>query len=167
MLKKYLTVALAFSVAVCVSAQKVVFDSVNVDVGTTLWKKPVTATFKFKNKERTPLRIEKVDAMCGCIVSEWPDEPIRRNDEGEIKVTYDAMTLHYHDGAKYSYDNYDPNGFFGAIWPENTGVFVVSVDAEESGISTGMTLNADLNKNTSKEAGTALDAANRIGRERM
>ena len=51
MLKKYLTVALAFSVAVCVSAQKVVFDSVNVDVGTTLWKKPVTATFKFKNKE--------------------------------------------------------------------------------------------------------------------
>ena len=60
MLKKYLTVALAFSVAVCVSAQKVVFDSVNVDVGTTLWKKPVTATFKFKNKERTPLRIEKV-----------------------------------------------------------------------------------------------------------
>ena len=75
-----------------------------------------------------------------------------------VLVTYDAMTLHYHDDAKYSYDNYDPNGFFGAIWPENTGVFVVSVDAEESGISTGMTLNADLNKDTSKEAGAALDA---------
>lgn len=105
MLKKYLTVALAFSVAVCVSAQKVVFDSVNVDVGTTLWKKPVTATFKFKNKERTPLRIEKVDAMCGCIVSEWPDELIRRNDEGEIKVTYDAMTLGRFDKAIDVYTN--------------------------------------------------------------
>lgn len=105
MLKKYLTVALAFSVAVCVSAQKVVFDSVNVDVGTTLWKKPITAIFKFKNKERAPLRIEKVDAMCGCVVSEWPDGLIRKNEEGEIKVTYDAMMLGRFDKSIDVYTN--------------------------------------------------------------
>lgn len=105
MLKRYLTVAFAFSVALCLSAQKAVFDSINVDVGTTLWKKPVTATFKFKNKERTPLRIENVDAMCGCVVSEWPKEALHRNDEGEIKITYDAMMLGHFDKAIDVYTN--------------------------------------------------------------
>ena len=69
------------------------------------------------------------------------------------------MTLNYHDDVKYSYDNYDPNGFYGAIWPENTGVFVVSVGSGDSGITTGMTLNKDLNQGkSSKQAGDALDA---------
>ena len=49
------------------------------------------------------------------------------NGTAIVLVTYDSMTLNYHDDVKYSYDNYDPNGFYGAIWPENTGVFVVSV----------------------------------------
>ena len=69
------------------------------------------------------------------------------------------MTLNYHDDVKYSYDNYDPNGFYGAIWPENTGVFVVSVGSGNSEIITGMTLNKDLNQGkSSKQAGDALDA---------
>ena len=96
------------------------------------------------------------------------DSVIKVNSDGTVTavgagtaivlVTYDSMTLNYHDEIKYSYDNYDPNGFYGAIWPEDTGVFVVSVDAGNSGIKTGMTLNADLNKDTSKEAGAAIDA---------
>lgn len=63
------------------------------------------------------------------------------NGTAIVLVTYDSMTLNYHDDVKYSYDNYDPNGFYGAIWPENTGVFVVSVGSGDSGITTGMTLN--------------------------
>lgn len=69
-----------------------------------------------------------------------------------VLVTYDSMIADYGSGNAYS-------GFYGAIWPENTGVFVVSVGAEESGITTGMTLNADLNNpNKGKAAGSALDA---------
>jgi hypothetical protein len=46
-----------------------------------------------------------------------------------------------------------------AIWPENTGVFVVSVDAPESGITSGMTINEALNPtNAAKLAATAVDA---------
>lgn len=81
------------------------------------------------------------------------------NGTAIVLVTYDSMTLNYHDEVKYSYDNYDPNGFYGAIWPENTGVFVVSVGSSNSGITTGMTLNKDLNQGkSSKQAGDALDA---------
>ena len=81
------------------------------------------------------------------------------NGTAIVLVTYDSMTLNYHDDVKYSYDNYDPNGFYGAIWPENTGVFVVSVGSGNSGITTGMTLNKDLNQGkSSKQAGDALDA---------
>lgn len=66
-----------------------------------------------------------------------------------VLVTYDAINVNAADGGP----------FFGAIWPENTGVFVVSVGAEDSGISTGITLNADKGNTTdSKLAGDALDA---------
>lgn len=64
-----------------------------------------------------------------------------------VLVTYDAMQM----------ENAAGGPFFGAIWPENTGVFVVSVDAPDSGIETGMTLNEG--KNTDATAGKqALDA---------
>jgi|GEM_PF-1940637 len=67
-----------------------------------------------------------------------------------VLVTYDAMT--YPSGAG--------GPFFGAIWPENTGVFVVSVGAGDSGISTGMTVNEGLNTDATaqKMALDALDA---------
>ncbi len=70
-----------------------------------------------------------------------------------VLVTYDAMS--------YAQSLAAAGTFYGAIWPENTGVFVVSVGAEDSGIDTGMTVNEGLNpEDTSagKLAGDALDA---------
>ena len=67
-----------------------------------------------------------------------------------VLVTYDAMNNASATGGP----------FFGAIWPENTGVFVVSVGAGESGIATGMTINEGRNTDasTQKMALDALDA---------
>ncbi len=67
-----------------------------------------------------------------------------------VLVTYDAMTYEFTDGDE----------FFGAIWPENTGVFVVSVGTGSSDIVTGMTINTEegRNYNNSNLAGDALDA---------
>ena len=71
------------------------------------------------------------------------------NGTAIVLVTYDAINVASAEGGP----------FFGAIWPENTGVFVVSVGAETSGISTGMTINEALNTpNKGKNAETALDA---------
>ena len=66
-----------------------------------------------------------------------------------VLVTYDA--LNFTDGAG--------GPFFGAIWPENTGVFVVSVDANDAGISSNITINENWNTvETNKMATTAVDA---------
>ncbi len=65
-----------------------------------------------------------------------------------VLVTYDAIQVPSAVGGP----------FFGALWPENTGVFVVSVSAADSGIDTGMTLHAGLNSRDSKTSGDAIDA---------
>ncbi len=65
-----------------------------------------------------------------------------------VLVTYDAMNLDFGSGAD----------FYGAIWPENTGVFVVSVGMEDSGIVTGMTINEGKNNDALKLSGDAIDA---------
>jgi len=82
---------------------------------------------------------------------------VEANGEGTalLLVTYDAMTSDIAMGKKTSMDG---KTFFSAIWPENTGVLVVSVD-KESGIATGMTINESLNSAAgSKLSGEKLDA---------
>lgn len=74
------------------------------------------------------------------------------NGTAIVLVNYDAINV------KSAF-----NGpFFGALWPENTGVFVVTVGAaSSSGITTNMTLNEVLNApttNTNKVAGINVDA---------
>ncbi|MCM1311324.1 MAG: DUF1573 domain-containing protein [Bacteroides sp.] len=76
-----------------VCAQKISFANTTITTGSTLWHKPVTATFKFTNKERTPLIINEVDAGCGCLQPEWTKGEINKGEEGEISVTYDAKLL--------------------------------------------------------------------------
>lgn len=77
-----------------------------------------------------------------------------------VIITYDAITLNHERGlSEGAIEDYVslPNDFRGAIWPENTGVIVVTVGAGESGITTGMTINED--KNTDKKVvGKSIDA---------
>lgn len=65
-----------------------------------------------------------------------------------VLVTYDALNINYGKGKE----------FYGAIWPENTGVFVVSVGKDESGIVAGMTINSGSNSGGSKLSGDYIDA---------
>lgn len=69
-----------------------------------------------------------------------------------VLVTYDALT----------YENGLGGPFYGAIWPENTGVFVVTIGAEESGIVTGMTINEGRNSTSTKLSGDNIDAEHDI-----
>ncbi|MDR2385156.1 MAG: T9SS type A sorting domain-containing protein [Tannerella sp.] len=71
-----------------------------------------------------------------------------------VLVTYDAMMCAHTT-------NVGSNGaaFFGALWPENTGVFVVSVDAPDPGITSNITVNENLNTSEyDKMALSAVDA---------
>jgi hypothetical protein len=70
------------------------------------------------------------------------------NGTAIVLVTYDAINVASATGGP----------FFGAIWPENTGVFVVSVGAAEAGITPNMTINKTLNASSDKNAGINADA---------
>lgn len=65
-----------------------------------------------------------------------------------VLVTYDAL----------NYANGGGGPFFGAIWQENTGVFVVGVGLADSGIDTNMTINDGRNRPGVKLAGDKIDA---------
>ena len=69
-----------------------------MNVGNVLWKIPVTATFKYTNKDsRRELEVKEVDAGCGCLSVEWTKEPVGRGEQGEIKITYNSMMLGHFD----------------------------------------------------------------------
>lgn len=93
MIGKYILPFVLFVWGSSVYAQKISFANTTVTTSSTLWHKPVTAIFKFTNKERTPLIINDVDAGCGCLEPEWTKGEINKGEEGEIAVTYDAMLL--------------------------------------------------------------------------
>lgn len=65
-----------------------------------------------------------------------------------VLVTYDSVINNKGMGG-YT--------FFSAIWPENTGVFVVSVD-DDTSFDTGMTINDGINTTTYKLSGDSIDA---------
>lgn len=66
-----------------------------------------------------------------------------------VLVTYDAMVHKQGFGGKTQ---------FSAIWPERTGVFVVTVGAGEPAVQTNMFVNSGQNPSEQKLSGDAIDA---------
>lgn len=64
------------------------FEESTFDFGTITSGEEVTHTFKFKNTGDADLLISQANASCGCTSPEYPKEPIKPGDEGEIKVTF-------------------------------------------------------------------------------
>lgn len=50
----------------------------------------VTCTFKFKNTGNGSLVIHQAIASCGCTVPQYPKEPIKPGESGEVTVTYNG-----------------------------------------------------------------------------
>jgi hypothetical protein len=71
------------------------------------------------------------------------DEVLTAVGEGTaiVLVTYDAIHLDYYDGATKR--TFTGGSDWSAIWPENTGVFVVTVGEEATGIIPNMIINKD------------------------
>ncbi|MBQ3635654.1 MAG: hypothetical protein II951_08580 [Bacteroidales bacterium] len=78
------------------------------------------------------------------------------NGTAIVLVTYDAIDVNYFKGTDKT-----PilgGNFWGAIWPENTAAFVVTVGDDEANLTPNMTVNEDYNANTMKLAGANVDA---------
>jgi hypothetical protein len=52
--------------------------------------RPATYTFEISNTGTEPLRLENVQASCGCTTPEWSKEPIAPGASANIKVGYNA-----------------------------------------------------------------------------
>jgi len=55
--------------------------------------KPKQAIFDLKNIGNSPLLIQNVETSCGCVLSEWTKHPIKSENSGKIKITYDAKNI--------------------------------------------------------------------------
>ena len=67
---------LVLFLALPLSAQKLQVIDKEIDCGKVEYNKPVTATFKMKNKGGRKLIISDVRVSCGCISADYPKDEI-------------------------------------------------------------------------------------------
>lgn len=89
--------------------------------------------------------------------SAWADIKAVGNGTAIVLVTYDGINLNYY-GTNGTKSAYLGGEFWGAIWPENTGVYVVTVGESESAVKPEMLINEEYNLDTKKNAGKYVDA---------
>lgn len=89
-------------------------------------------------------------------VSPWSTIKAVGKGTAIVLVSYDAIGLNYYSGAEKR--PYMGGEFWGAIWPQNTGVYVVTVGEGESAVVPNMLINEDYNAGLSKMAGKYVDA---------
>ena len=52
--------------------------------------RPATCTFEIVNTSSLPLKLDNVQASCGCTTPEWSHDPIPAGETAKIKVGYNA-----------------------------------------------------------------------------
>jgi hypothetical protein len=65
------------------------------DFGKIPQGKPVYYFFEIVNKGATPLKLDRVQASCGCTTPEWSSDPIAAGATDKIKVGYNAANEGY------------------------------------------------------------------------
>ena len=66
------------------------FDTTEHDFGTIKQGDKVTHDFKFTNTGESDLLISNAKGSCGCTVPEYPKEPIKPGESGNIKVSFNS-----------------------------------------------------------------------------
>lgn len=66
------------------------FNQRSLDFGTIDKNKSTQAYFVFSNSGPNDLKIESIDARCGCTATNWPTTPVKPNHKDSILVQYDA-----------------------------------------------------------------------------
>ncbi|NPD81690.1 DUF4465 domain-containing protein [Prevotella sp. PINT] len=89
--------------------------------------------------------------------SAWATIKAKKDGTAIILVGYDAIStcMYNSNGEKKDMAG---GSLWGAIWPENTAAYVVTVGGKESGITPNMTVNAGRNTADKKLAGDNVDA---------
>ena len=84
---------LAFAAGHTQSATEVLeLKELTYDFGSIPQGKPVYHVFQIVNKGTTPLKLDNVQASCGCTTPEWNKEAIAPGATDKIKVGYNAAS---------------------------------------------------------------------------
>ncbi len=86
--------------------------------------KPVYYTFLLTNKGTAPLRLDNVQASCGCTTPEWSKDPIAPGATAQIKVGYNAATEgHFEKLVTVTYNGNTTKQLFikGDVWRAPAG----------------------------------------------
>ena len=88
--------------------------------------------------------------------SAWAEIEAVGSGAAIVLVTYDGINVNYYSGKDRK--DYLGGSWWGAIWPENTAVYVVSVDDANNDIEPNMLINEVYNEDAKKLAGKYVDA---------
>ena len=88
--------------------------------------------------------------------SAWANLRAMSKGTAIVLVSYDGINLNYYSGTEKK--DYLGGEYWGAVWPENTAVYVVSVDGNESTAKPNMIVNDKYNEDAKKLAGKFVDA---------
>lgn len=75
------------------NAPGIIFESNVINYGTINYDSDGTREFRFKNTGKSPLIISNVQGSCGCVVPNYPKEPIKPGATGVIKVRYNTKRV--------------------------------------------------------------------------
>lgn len=100
-MKKWLTLLLVAGLATAAQAQTapdtksaapevLAFKETSYEFGKIAQGRPVTHMFEVTNTGKEVLRLDNVQASCGCTTPEWSREPIQPGATASIKVGYNA-----------------------------------------------------------------------------
>ncbi len=88
--------------------------------------------------------------------SAWANIKAKAKGTAIVLVSYDGINLNYYSAADKN--NYLGGEFWGAIWPENTAAYVVTVGEAESTVVPNMLINEAYNLDAKKNSGKYVDA---------
>lgn len=105
------------------------------------------------NADNSVISLDKYDTT----TSPWVAITAKKKGTAIVTVTYDAMELFQYNSGSATASDFFKGSFFGASRPENTAVYVVTVDDADNAIVPNMTINTQVT-NTNKNAGVNVDA---------
>jgi len=88
--------------------------------------------------------------------SAWSDIKAVGPGTAIVLVTYDGIVVNYYNNAEKK--EYLGGEFWGAIWPENTAAYVVTVGGDATAIKPNMLVNEKYNMDALKVSGNNVDA---------
>ncbi len=66
------------------------FNKTDHHFGDIVENQSVETVYEFVNEGKVDLLISKCEAQCGCTVPDWPRQPIKPGEKGEIKVVFNS-----------------------------------------------------------------------------